>query len=50
MLINEIRQIRINRSLVLCAELFLVVNKYWTGTNRKIIMSQIARQDIIGNL
>ena len=38
------------RSLVLCAELLLVLNKHWNDINGMTIMNLTARQDIIGKL
>ena len=40
----------VNRSLVLCADVYSTLNKHWNDTNRMIIMNLIARQDIIGKL
>lgn len=45
-----IMMIIVNRSLVLCADVYSTLNKHWNGTNRMIIMNLIARQDIIGKL
>ena len=42
------RQIRINCSLVLCAELLLVLKQYWNDINWMTIMNPTVRQDIIG--
>jgi hypothetical protein len=40
----------VNRSLVLCADVYSTLNKHWNDTNRMIIMNLIARQDIIDKL
>ena len=40
----------VNRSLVLCADVYSTLNKHWIDTNRMIIMNLIAHQDIIGKL
>jgi hypothetical protein len=45
-----IMMIIVNRSLVLCADVYSTLNKHWNDTNRMIIMNLIARQDIIGKL
>jgi hypothetical protein len=45
-----IMMIIVNRSLVLCADVYSTLNKHWNDTNRMIIMNLIARQDIIDKL